>query len=82
MVLFFSSHRGLLCHVLSDSLSTKGARGENGNSAEIAAGYGEYPKARTKFKRSHPVADEGPAADAEFQLRNGNNKWRVSVSHT
>lgn len=42
----------------------------------------EHPKARTKFKRSCPVADEGPAADTEFQLRNGSNKWRVSVSQT
>lgn len=82
MVLFFSGHRGFICHVPTDHSSAKGARGENGNSAEIAAGYGEYPKARTKFKRSHPVADEGPASDTEFQLRDRSNKWIVSVTQT
>ena len=66
MVLFFSGHRGFLCYVPSDPSSAKGARGKSENLAEIAACYGGYPKARTKVKRSCPVADEGPAADTEL----------------
>lgn len=67
-------HRGFLCHVPSDPPSAKGA---SGNPAEIAASCGEYPKARTKLKRSGPVSDEGPASDTELQFRNRSNKWGI-----
>lgn len=77
MVLFFSGHRGFLCYVSSDLPSSKRARGESGNPAEVAACHGGYPKARTKLKRSGPVSDEGPTANTELQLRNRGDKWRV-----
>lgn len=75
LVLFFSSHRFFLCHVPSDTSSAKGARGESGNPAEVAACHGGHPKARTKLERSCPVSDEGPATDIELQFRNRGNKW-------
>ena len=77
LVLFFSGHRGFLCHVPSDPPSAKRARGESRNPAEVATCYGEYPKARTKLTRSGPVTDEGPASDTEFQFRNRGNKWGI-----
>lgn len=80
LVLFFSCHRGFLSHVPSDPTSAKGASGKNGNPAEIAASCGEYPEARTKLKRSGPVAGEGSAADTKFQFRDRGDKWRVNVS--
>lgn len=59
--------------------AAKRTRGESGNPAEVAACYGGHPKAkaRTKLKRSCPVADEGSASDTKLQLRNRGDKWRV-----
>ena len=75
LVLFFSGHRGFLCHVPSEPPSAKRTGGESGNQAEVAASCGEYPKARTKLTRSGPVSDEGFASDTELQFRNRSNKW-------
>jgi hypothetical protein len=66
LVLFFSGHRGFLCHVPSNPPSAKRTRGESGNPAEVAACHGGYPKARTKLERNRLVTDEGSTLDTKL----------------
>lgn len=74
---FARGHRGFLCYVPLNPPSAKRARGESGNPTEVTACHGGHPKARTKLKRSCPVADEGSASDTELQFRNRGDKWRM-----